>query len=111
MNEYNDSLTKLKNLKWLLEEEYIDFNMFIDECLRLDRNGKLGNLNYMKKIATIEYENGVLERDIYKKYISLPNDKTTWNYEDWKFFLGKEIKVIKDKINHEEMIVFKNKGN
>lgn len=110
MGDYDNALTKLKGLKMLLDEEYIDYEMFIDECMRLDKQGKLGNLNYMKKIATIEYENGVLDKETYKKYISLSNDKTTWDYKDWKLFLGREIKCksSSNKINYEEMVVFKN---
>lgn len=66
---------------------------FIKECLKLDKECKLPNLNYLRKIIEIEYENGTIDSETYKKYISLSSDKNVWGYEDWKLFLG-----IKDKI-------------
>ena len=45
----------------------------------------------MKKITKIEYEKGVISKNIYDKYMSLKNNKEEWNYEDWCLYLGKQL--------------------
>ena len=47
-------------------------------------------MNYMKKIVKIEYEKGIISKNVYDKYMGLKNNKEEWNYYDWCLYLGKK---------------------
>ena len=74
----------------MVVEKDDNYNIFIKECIKLDKEDKSSNLNYMKKIVKIEYEKGIISKNVYDKYMDLKNNKEEWNYYDWCLYLGKK---------------------
>lgn len=62
---------------------------FVKECMELEAQGRVANLNYMRKIIQKEYKEGNIDKNIYDKYMSLSSNKKEWTYKDWCLFVGK----------------------